>query len=1258
MKKRVIAPARTIADATVSIEIPGRLWALSNRALALELKLLPEGLIVSRLENRLTAVPVNYVASPGASSVLPPGAGPWHCVAEKLVDAVDGGCRVARLDLTLAKTDGCGLTAMVHAQIYPDTSVCRIWTELANTGAHPRIVPAIPFSANLFPEGEFRLHWIHGGHGTFNQGLMESEPMGAGHQRVIEGVATGEFLPLTLFRREGGAGDGLLVEMEFMSGWRCRVSRDDQKPVQLEFAMKYHTEIEVSPGKVVALPVITMAVFKDDLGARLYDWQYRYLWDYTNPEYFARTRFFTWWFYCSRNLQEVFATRLSGMGMPMDQFSEVGYEVLWDDAGWSVFPGMDFPPDTYGSVFTTTQDGPDFSRTQRYLRKKGMKWLLWMAGTPSAELLAGKVGAWGDFEWRTDAVSVGGKDRNDPYEDDRFRRTIRQFLDAHPASSFHTCSGGGTYCHQFDIYRYGTYHYLSDSGRGPCTNYYFSYLEPPDKGGDILQSFASVYGRTEDGSYNLTPEEASARRKQAGPPTMEDLRYVPETARHTLTCVPLVGVFAHAADNECVRQDLELYRFLLHEGVAGRWSYLFHPQVEGDTEYFFLQRSDRTRRKGCIIPKCRRPGRITLYPRGLLPDLDYTVTFAMTSGRAVRTGADLMAKGIVLEDYPAREIVFLNLDHRPGRGAGAPPPQAPGQVFARRENNLGHRGVGLYWSPGQDETWLSYHEVARDGQVMARVTVGDYWFDHAAGWEAAGPYAVRAVNGAGQRSDWKTATDVPGEPDAYEALGGHFAEDGRDGWRAEYTTDGRAFAPMQWVAPEKNPAADLGGTPNQRGGADGYREGGGGRVGRGWLQASSSAAIARCWTAPRDGAARVTGRLIKEWYHRDKGGPLHARILLNDAQVWPKRGTASVGLGVLKAAQHDLTLKVRKGDVLRFLLERGNEPDNDLLVWMPAIRYDGLAASGGPIVRIRCGAAKAFKDGAGRRWEADRNFRGGRPARGASVAATPATCADSRVLECGRQGEDFVYRIPVPAGVYDVRVLFAEPELAHHGDRPLYLEINGRRVLADFDIVRAAGGARRATDRSFPYVAPGADGCIGLRFSGGLCVDGKRAKAIVQAIEVLPAFRPTVRVKCGGDQPFVDWNGDVWQADIVKTGTTLRSRRPVAQAAPTLFDQPLYQTARAGHRLAYRFALPPGLYTVHLKFAELWLATGERRAIRVALNGQVVRDDFDPVQAAGQPDMAADVRFERIAPDATGHIRVSLLAKGKHDAILQGIEIE
>jgi len=49
---------------------------------------------------------------------------------------------------------------------------------------------------------------------------------------------------------------------------------------------------------------------------------------------------------------------------------------------------------------------------------------------------------------------------------------------------------------------------------------------------------------------------------------------------------------------------------------------------------------------------------------------------------------------------------------------------------------------------------------------------------------------------------------------------------------------------------------------------------------------------------------------------------------------------------------------------------------------------------------------------------------------------------------------------------------------------------------------------------------------------------------------------------------------------------------------------------------------------------------------------------WDPALAAGQGNMAADVRVEDIAPDAAGNIAIRVQAAGGNDAILQAIEIQ
>jgi hypothetical protein len=163
---------------------------------------------------------------------------------------------------------------------------------------------------------------------------------------------------------------------------------------------------------------------------------------------------------------------------------------------------------------------------------------------------------------------------------------------------------------------------------------------------------------------------------------------------------------------------------------------------------------------------------------------------------------------------------------------------------------------------------------------------------------------------------------------------------------------------------------------------------------------------------------------------------------------------------------------------------------------------------------------------------------------------------------------------------------------------------------------------------------------------------------MVQAIEILPEDKPRVRLNVGSVEPFVDWNSFVWDADDDSdVGILLRSDAPVAHASPTLFDQAIYQTARTAKTLRYVFALPPGLYEVHLKFAELWLTETGKRPMHIDINGRRYWQAWDPGTAAGRIGMAMDLRVENIVPDRDGKITVVISAAGDNDAILQGLEI-
>ena len=71
-------------------------------------------------------------------------------------------------------------------------------------------------------------------------------------------------------------------------------------------------------------------------------------------------------------------------------------------------------------------------------------------------------------------------------------------------------------------------------------------------------------------------------------------------------------------------------------------------------------------------------------------------------------------------------------------------------------------------------------------------------------------------------------------------------------------------------------------------------------------------------------------------------------------------------------------------------------------------------------------------------------------------------------------GTDMVWSLPVPkAGTYTVRLYFAETYWSAAGKRIFNVSINGTQVLTNFDIVAAAGAAKKGIVKSFTVTTSG-----------------------------------------------------------------------------------------------------------------------------------------------------------------------------------------
>ena len=247
-------------------------------------------------------------------------------------------------------------------------------------------------------------------------------------------------------------------------------------------------------------------------------------------------------------------------------------------------------------------------------------------------------------------------------------------------------------------------------------------------------------------------------------------------------------------------------------------------------------------------------------------------------------------------------------------------------------------------------------------------------------------------------------------------------------------------------------------------------------------------------------------------------------------------------------------------------------------------------------IRIAAGHTGApYVDARGRQWEADRYYEGGVPQPGPRHFFPPvadeglfktmreAISADMTVPQSQRQ---FRYNIPVPSGVYELRLYFADslrqPDVDQKEDaqnsRNFQVNLNGHPLLVDFDPIGDAGSA--AVDvRVFKDVYPTSEGRLHLEFLSNW---GK--PAFVSALELTagtPGTLKPIRLLARRSD-FIDHDGTRWTGDRYFIGgrtTLVRNTEP----GPKTPD--LYTSERYGN-FSYAIPVVPGNYTVKLHFLE------------------------------------------------------------------------
>uniref|UniRef100_Q021C7 Malectin domain-containing protein n=1 Tax=Solibacter usitatus (strain Ellin6076) TaxID=234267 RepID=Q021C7_SOLUE len=326
----------------------------------------------------------------------------------------------------------------------------------------------------------------------------------------------------------------------------------------------------------------------------------------------------------------------------------------------------------------------------------------------------------------------------------------------------------------------------------------------------------------------------------------------------------------------------------------------------------------------------------------------------------------------------------------------------------------------------------------------------------------------------------------------------------------------------------------------------------------------------------------------------------------------------------------------------------------------PPPMASAAAAVANPLeVRILAGRQNGdYTDRLGRIWQSDRYFQGG------SVFETHDHAIfgtrEPRIYQGRREGS-FAYDIPLPAGVYELRLHFAETlygenNVAGGGEssRVFNVSINGKEALHEFDVTSEVGPST-ADVRAFKDISPEADGKLHLKF------EPSSNPPLLCAIEIVPGtpgrLRPIRMVAM--DRVYVDKLGRVWEPDRYARGGQLIARAKPVESA---IDPELYRGERFGN-LRYVIPVPPGRYGVTFHFAESWFGPDTpggggvgSRVFDILCNGVALRRGFDVFKEAHGGGRGVTWSSHNLEPDAQGKLDISLVP-GRNYACVNAVEV-
>jgi hypothetical protein len=309
-----------------------------------------------------------------------------------------------------------------------------------------------------------------------------------------------------------------------------------------------------------------------------------------------------------------------------------------------------------------------------------------------------------------------------------------------------------------------------------------------------------------------------------------------------------------------------------------------------------------------------------------------------------------------------------------------------------------------------------------------------------------------------------------------------------------------------------------------------------------------------------------------------------------------------------------------------------------------------------PPIRIMAGLPGSnWTDGSGKEWGSDRFFSGGTIASARSIFINGTH--DQRLYQTRREG-DFQYDIPLPPGVYELRLYFAEVFHGENGmtgnggenSRVFGISANGTPLLPALDVTADVGG-QTADVRMFRDISPAQDGKLHLAFVRKVGVP------FVNAIEIAPGtphkMRPLLLTE--RNTTFVDRSGNRWEPDRIVIGGRQVTVSGLQDDDP---EDELYGGGRYG-RMTWAIPVPhASLCTITLYARETWMGPDRAggggvgsRVFDIFANGIALARDFDIYKRAGESHHPVTVSFRHISADHQDKIRLFLIPHVNYPAL-------